>query len=274
MNTKFFFAEICSGCRSCWAFWRKWLVVVFFRVVGVEGRSGFFEVCFFSKTGALPKDYSHLRDFWRHFEIFSTNTRMFPRHTRSFGQVLFPESSHSVFAWLQAVWLTDVEKGLQWEWIRPNMYFWCCTYVFGKFWGQTSQTSRQCVSCLWKLLLGDMTLFSCSQRVGWSRLMFFTEGPKRRRADFFLSTPLLFTKLELPWYCTLHSFEPVAWNYDQRSSATNSQYFVEQALSRRFSNHSNMISYKPVLRWGQKNWIQFATTSIMLPTLSVWTSSF
>ena len=24
---------------------------------------GFFEVCFFSKTGALPEDYSHLRDF-------------------------------------------------------------------------------------------------------------------------------------------------------------------------------------------------------------------
>ena len=35
-----------------------------------------------------------------------------------------------------------------------------------------------------------------------------------------------------------------------------------------------MISYETVLRWGQKIWIQFATTSIILPMLPVWASSF
>ena len=41
----------------------------------------------------------------------------------------------------------------------------------------------------------------------------------------------------------------------------------ERAVSRRFSNRSNMISYDPLLRWGRNFWIQFPTTSIILPIL-------
>ena len=35
-----------------------------------------------------------------------------------------------------------------------------------------------------------------------------------------------------------------------------------------------MISYEPVLHWGRQFWFQFATSLIILPVLSVWTSSF
>ena len=58
-----FLAEICICSRSYRVFWRKWLAMVFFHVVGVEGRSGGFGCLILSKTGALSEDCSHLRDF-------------------------------------------------------------------------------------------------------------------------------------------------------------------------------------------------------------------
>ena len=43
--------------------------------------------------------------------------------------------------------------------------------------------------------------------------------------------------------------------YDHWSSATNGQQFFERAVSRRFSNRSNMISHESLFRWGQRFWI-------------------
>ena len=84
-----FLAEICSA--SCLVstgrFGGNGWPWSFFMLLVSSVDPGFWMFEVFLKTGALPEDCSHIEGFWQYFEIFSTNTRTLPCHSRSFAQV-------------------------------------------------------------------------------------------------------------------------------------------------------------------------------------------
>ena len=83
-----FLEEICSTSRSYWAFWQKWLAMVFFMllVTSVDSRFQMFEV---ENGGASWTSFAPggFLTVLQYFEIFSTNTQTFPCHNCSFVQV-------------------------------------------------------------------------------------------------------------------------------------------------------------------------------------------